>query len=251
MNVKELNAVRRKFWPRIDAQGKRVEPDSMDCLVRHHHGNPTAGEVKAGLLECELSPSGGYSPEKQKLKIDPDVVWVGSFMAGLVHFGVFPDEHTAGAFMFDAADAHIRKNEKGIANNRFVLPNRLGIERIAGKLVGEWPYNGSKYAERLYLHRLSGSGLEGAQNPGDVLNSPRRRTDEVDIWQQTTSITYDPIINLDTRFKLHILNRGDRITRITKGGEANTSRTDIWVLRPAAEGSSRVPVVDGEQARVV
>ena len=244
--AKELTVVRQKFWPRVDAKGAPVKPDSTDCLVRHKHDGAHG--------ECKLSPSGGYSKESQKLERDNNVVWVGSLVRALVHFGIFPGYHQAKSFFFDSADSNVRLDTRtGKPLNASPRQFRLGFERCS-KLVGTWPYNDSKYSERLYLHSIVGSGLERSQDPGEVIDSPTVRTDDKDLWTQTTAIEFNPTIAVDTRLGLHILRRGDKLikaTSIPRAGQNAEERREIFVLRSIAEGTSRVPVVAGEAARMV
>ena len=214
-----MRQIRYLYWPRID-DGKLVLPSK------------------------DQKTYGQYVGEKLALPYDPDVVWVGSFIDGVVHFGIFPDRQNFKAFMFEVNDKGIRKGWD------------LTYERCLSEDVGErqWPYLDAEYPrqnEILRLHNLSGSPGDSA-DPGELTNSPKPVTGSGDIWggQDKAEFFKDVKIATDRTFGLHILRRGDRIRKAWHHPQ-NGDIKEVYALRPLGEGMSHVPTIQGEQPRIV
>ncbi len=211
-----MRQVRRLYWTRIDDKGVVVPPST------------------------EEKTFGQYVGDDLDLEYDPNVVWVGSFVDAMVHFGLFPDRQNFKAFMFEVNDKGIRKGWD-LTYERNLSPD------IAEKT---FPYLDTEYPRpnQIYrLHNLSGAPGDTA-DPGEIINSPKPATGGGDIWggRNKEKFFADIKIAVDNTFGLHILRRGDRIRKAWHHPQ-NGDVKEVYALRPLGEGGSHIPTISGEQ----
>ncbi len=164
---------------------------------------------------------------------DPNIVWVGPFLDGLLHLNIFSDLHRAKSFFFEV-------NE----------PDKHGFElkfyRVKGKkpVTSEWPYEDVKYSKPLILRRISGKEGDSIE-PGEIINSATSvPVDADDIWQTEPDIMdWDVQIREDKKHGLHIFNRGDKFVKTFYFPLLKEVITEEFVLRPPGEGTSKLPMV--------
>lgn len=214
-NAEILRKVREKYWTRVEEDGTLVIAKDSDGI-----------------------PKG-----KRKLPLDPNTLFVGPFLDAMEHFRVFPSRQDAKSFFFEVGD-------KGEERFDFTFQRCLNPDEVT-----EWPYANAEYGPEVALISISGTGRSrGGIEPGDIMNSPEV-DNKGDIWDRTPEITgWDVDILIDPRLELHRLVRGDRFVKKfyvpMPGQQANRTRTETFVLRPVAEGSSYVPQARGATTRV-
>lgn len=213
---KVRKAIKEKYWPRVDGEGKVLPPGK----------DGTYHEVK-----------GEY---------DPNTVWVGPLLDGLVELGIFKDRRQAKTFFWEVGEALTGDVIKG---GKFNLTLERGLDP-----KGEWPYSGG-FGPKLALTRISGTGLSsGGVEPGDITNSPPQiKAMEDDLWEGRPELDeWDITILTDARFGLHRLGRGDRIVKEWWDLRRKRLVRETYILRPASEGSSRInePSGDSQVTRV-
>jgi hypothetical protein len=208
------------YWTRIDEDGNVVAPSN------------------------EPRTYGQYTEEQQELAYDPNVVWVGSFVDAMVHFGIFPDRQNFKAFMFEVNDKGVRKGWD------------LTYERCLSPNVGDiqFPYLDAEYPPQngIYrLHNLPGAPGDSA-DPGELLNSPQPVKGQGDLWggRNKNEFFKDVKIAIDGTFGLHILRRGDRVRKAWHHPQNGDVR-EVYALRPLGEGVSHIPTIAGEQPIIV
>lgn len=201
--------IKQRYWPRLDEDGKIIAPN----------------------------PDGVYGPEAAG-EYDPDVVWVGSMVDGLIRLQVFTDRVQAKTFGYEAGDK----------------PHwfEFRFERCIDRASDLHPYTGSKYTDPLTIRAFPGAAGDTV-DPGETKNSPKRGgTSEDDLWASAGGRVFDaPEITIDRRFGLHILRKGDRVTKKWKHPNRPTPITEIYVLRPLSEGTSRVQVAQANRQTVL
>lgn len=215
-----LAAIKAKYWPRIDRAGRRIKVNDDGTYA-----------AKDG--------------EGKDYAYDPDVLYVGPFLDGLVRLGIFTGvdskaaRHTAKTFFYEV-------NDKPSFKFTIQRAKTLGAE--------DWPYTGTKYGEALNLRSISGRGSGESVEPGEVRNSPSVTRSTDDIWEtQQGPVVFDPIISVDKRYGLHMLCRGDRVVktyRVRRGGKMITA-SETFVLRGQDEGSSYVAPRNASEEKVV
>jgi len=217
-----MRQVRRLYWTRLDADGKVVEPST------------------------EPKTYGQYLGDDLELPYDPNVVWVGSFIDAMVHFGIFPDRQNFKAFMFEIYDKGPDKGWDLTYERNLDAPDVLET-RTFPFLDSEYP----RPNELLRLHNLPGTPGDSA-DPGEITNSPKPIRGTGDIWGGLNKEQFfaDVKIAVDTRFGLHILRRGDRIRKAWKHPQ-NGEMKEVYALRPLGEGGSHVRAVGNETPVIV
>ena len=211
-----MRQVRRLYWPRIDDKGVIVPPSTEQKTFNQYLG------------------------DDQALEYDPDVVWVGSFVDAMVHFGLFPDRQNFKAFMFEVNDKGVRKGWD------------LTYERNLSPDIGEktFPYLDTEYPRPNQIFRLN--NLPGAPgdsaDPGEIINSPSPIKGQGDIWggRNKEQFFADVKIAIDGTYGLHILRRGDRVRKAWHHAQ-NGNVKEVYALRPLGEGGSHIPTISGEQ----
>jgi len=204
------DAIKQRYWPRIDGTGKVMDANA----------------------------DGTYEDTG---RFDPNVVWTGPFIDGLVHLGIFggrnPKDarHNTKVFFYERMD-------KGREQFGLVFERAIDL----GK--GRWPFSQAKYGPPLDLRSISGRSGQSVE-PGDIKNSPSIKVNAESIWEQKPEqAAWVPEILVDTKFGLHVLRRGDRLTKTWTGrirGKRQTV-TEVFVLRPTDEGTSLVPAQKGD-----
>ena len=205
-----IDAIKQRYWPRIGPEGKLLDAND----------------------------DGSYEDTG---RFDPNVVWAGPFIDGLVHLGIFGGRnvkdarHNAKVFFYERMD-------KG--------PEQFGLvfERAIDLGKGRWPFSQAKYGPPLDLRSISGRSGQSVE-PGDIKNSPSIKVEAESIWEsKPEQAAWVPEILVDKKFGLHILRRGDKLTK-TWTGRVNGKRqtiTEVFVLREPSEGSSLVPARKGD-----
>lgn len=208
MNELIVKKIREKYWPRIDAAGKRLKPNS-DGTWKGVEGD-----------------------------LDPDVVWIGPLLHGMVLLGVFRNLRQAKTFFF----------ETGAKGDKFEF-----LYERAKTVAGEWPYSEAKYDKPITLVHISGTGLSaGGIEPGDIKNSPKFNLKTEDIWEMHPEMAdWDIELLLDKRHGLHQLNRGDKVTKKWYYTASKQVVTEVYVLRPVTEGPSFVPQADERRMKTI
>jgi len=173
---------------------------------------------------------------------DPDVLWVGPFLDGLLYLNIFPDLHRAKTFFFEVNEM----DKHGFEFKYF------RVKKGKKDITSEWPYEDIEYEKSgLILRRISGKEGDSIE-PGEIMNSPTHTpVTSDDIWQTVPDIMdWDVVIREDNKHKLHILRRGDKIVKTFYFPLLKEVITEEFVLRPPSEGSSKIPMVgitpDGE-----
>lgn len=178
---------------------------------------------------------------------DPAVVWCGPFMDALVHFGIFSSRQSAKVFMYEAND-DAKKAEN----------HQLHVYRAVEPADAEDSWNNGypnvQYEEAMRLMSLPGRSREAGRafEPGEILDSPTTKVDDVNPWDVNVLKEHiSPTIDIDPRYKLHILYRGDKITKKFKTFGLDAPVTETFVLRPPTEGSSRIFTPNGNRELVL
>ncbi len=188
---------------------------------------------------------------------DPDCIYVGRILDGLVSFGVFSSRRLAKNLLnnipagqtFSDPGTPGRFTGGGDVAMSFkaVEPRQQMI-----KAATEGKFN-EQITDMILRDGIAptinmGTIIKDAE-PGEILNSAKIVTtedspdDEVDMWEAgEAEIAFSPRIRLDNRFGLHYLKRGDTI--VIKGSGWPRPRVEefehTWVLRPMSEGPSIV-----------
>ena len=181
---------------------------------------------------------------------DPNVVYVGPFFDGLLMMGVFKNvpeavPHTIKPFFYECAYSP----EKGY---RFLYERCNNIEAAEASSM-PWPWQGvATYDRALDLSTLWRDNAR--YEPGQFGSTPSEVTiadAAPDFWERAPHATFHDIeLQEDARFQLHILRKGDRITKQWRPDIGSDLVTQQFVLRHYEEGgTTRVPlsIEDGAQ----
>ena len=194
---------------------------------------------------------------------DPDVIYVGRFLDGLVAAGIFENRALAKTLLNNIPAGRSFK-QSGIAGRftgggsveMWFKPATPRVEMIETAEAGEF----DKTITDMILRDgktpaiSMGTIIKNAE-PGEIRNSPDvvditpSADEEVDLWKAgRTASTFDARIILDKRYGMHYLKRGDEIELRTMGwpSPASPEMHRKWVLRPLGEGPS---VVEQERVR--
>jgi hypothetical protein len=180
---------------------------------------------------------------------DPNVVYVGPFFDGLVMMGVFKNvpavvPHTIKPFFYEAA----MNPEKGFG----MLYERCNNIDAVMERDEPWPYVGATYDRPLDLSTLWRD--QQRYEPGQFSSTPQDTTERggpPDFWERAPEKTFhDIVLQEDNRFQLHIMRRGDRVTKTWRPDIGSDTVTQIFVLRNWEDGSTTrlsVPEEEGFQ----
>ena len=242
---------------------KELEYGDLPLEGDGHKACTEAKEAHAKAIELAevegAGPIGDYCPHKVKTLVpDPDVIWVGRLLDGLIFSGVietrkiaknlinnipagrtFRESGTAGQF---TGGGIVRIEFKAVAPRaemyRALVKGTFDNQPTVKKLIE----NGEAPTINM------GTIIKDAE-PGEILNSPdvvkpeQVTAGEVDMWEAgETEVMFEPSIRLDNRYGLHYLKRGDQVT-ISGSGWPRPRVTEFlhkWVLRPPSEGPSLV-----------
>ncbi len=222
-----------------------------EATAAHAAAVEEAGEGKA------VDSVDTFCPHLEGIMVpDPDVLYVGRFLDGLVDLQVFES----------------RKLAKNLINNipagrTFRQPGISGQFTGGGKVnmwfkaaepraemyeaLAKGQFSGQPEVENLIRNGEAptiaiGTIIKDAE-PGEIINSPTvvdvPPGEEVDMWEAgLTESSWVPKIRLDRRYGLHYLKRGDEIT-ISGAGWPKPRVQQFehkWILKPRSEGRSLV-----------
>jgi len=219
---------------------------------------PLEGEGHKKCKEMEASED-AICPHKVKTLVpDPEVIWVGRLLDGLIFSGVIETRKIA-KNLINNIPAGRTFRESGTAG-QFTGGGVVSLEFKAVEPRKEMytALRKGTFDNQPTIKRLIENGVAPTINmgtivkdaePGEILNSPQvvkpeqLAAGEVDMWEAGTSeFSFEPDIRLDNRFGLHYLKRGDQVT--IKGAGWPRPRIQEfehkWILRPPSEGSSLV-----------
>jgi len=221
-----MKSIKDQYWPRLGKDGRVIKPRGCECKPKH------------SIESIATCLAGTYAGDVVG-ELDPDVVWVGPLIDGLISLGVFGGRtakearHNAKAFFYESSDVDVNPLKGPDAFN-------LTIERCETLGNETWPYAGTRYGREVLLRNISGKAGDSVE-PGDIRNSPTPITEAGDIWAREQKFEeYSPKILVDERLGLHILHRGDRLVKnavVRRQGRSVKIR-ETFILRPLSEGSS-------------
>ena len=231
-NESVAEKIKKRYWPRVDAQGKLIAPMKCRCEDKERHRN---------CLE-------GVYPDDAPETYDPNVVYVGPLIDGLVRLNVFigrtpgAARQVAKSFFYDSGDTG---RGKGPENFSLVFERAIALGKKA------WPYDETRYGPEVELRSISGRPGDSVE-PGDIRNSAEVESGgDGDIWARNVVVRdFEPVLLVDKLCGLHILRRGDRFvkTYVARRGGERKKVVETFVLRPLAEGSSYIrPTVRTER----
>ena len=201
-----------------------------------------------------------YCPHNEPAALvpDPEVIYVGRLIDGLVFSGVL-ESRKIGKNLINNIPAGRTFRESGTAGQftgggvvklefKAVEPRREMYEALARGVFNDQPTI-KKLIENGEAPTINMGTIIKDAEPGEILNSPDVvksedvASGEIDMWEAGNSeFTFSPKIRLDNRFGLHYLKRGYQVT-ISGAGWPRPRVQEFkhkWVLRPPSEGRSLV-----------
>jgi|TARA_R110000823_G_scaffold29554_1_gene85594 hypothetical protein len=199
----------------------------------------------------------GICPHFESIDIpDPDVLYVGRFLDGLVDLQVFESRKLA-KNLINNIPAGATFRQPGISG-QFTGGGKVNMWFKAAEpraemyeALAKGQFSGQPEVETLIRNGEAptiaiGTIIKDAE-PGEIINSPTvvdvPPGEEVDMWEAgLTESSWKPKIRLDRRYGLHYLKRGDEIT-ISGAGWPKPRVQPFehkWVLKPRSEGRSLV-----------
>ena len=244
-----------------------------DHPVTEHedHGEEPTGEVykratgdnEAGDPKMRPSPCTHFG-----MCPDPDVIYIGRIIDGLVWAGVFASRQT-GKHLLDSVGGGGERRVSGLAgllrggeSANFIFEPVIRNEMIESAKNGV--LDGAPEVRDRILNgespRLNLSAFIKDTEPGEVINSSHpagalltNATSSTDMWaERAAESDWVPEIRVDSRFGLHYLKRGDKLRVQTDGWPRPSSplATNEYILRPPSEGPSHVPTRSAEDGVV-
>lgn len=174
--------------------------------------------------------------EQDVMVCDPDVIYVGELIDGLMWLGV-------GTVLAEGDMDRVRpKILKNFINS---ITKPAGVEESLDctcdavfERPGKTPVRFGEIILDLSVGQITNSPTGGAVKPIDPAAPPR------DIFvPDYTAESWDPLIREDPQFGLHYIRKGDQLTMHMKGWPKPRSRerTVRFVFRKPSEGGSYVP----------
>jgi hypothetical protein len=243
------------------AQSSSLSVEGVEPTIPEHpkHRCKEALETAKALKDDAGKSPAPLCPHQIDLLIaDPECIYVGRLIDGLVSFGVFNTRRLAKNFL-NNIPAGTTFREPGIAG-QFTGGGvvEMSFQAVEPRQEMYAALEKGAFSNQPQVEDLIRSGVAPTINmgtiikdaePGEILNSPDIVTtdtsidDETDMWEAgQAEIDFSPRIRLDNRFGLHYLKRGDTIN--IKGVGWPRPRVQefehTWVLKPMSEGPSLV-----------
>jgi hypothetical protein len=233
--------INKAIW---DKYCPKVEVPCAGCSGEGHIILSKEIDEKQRRTDCPICKG-----EKHSTVFDPDVLWVGSILDGLVNF--MPE-------LFDNPGRSPRRTLRSMLDDFTTRPMVMGFQQareVSGQMWMErdgWP------------HRIALTHNISTIDPGRLINSPvehyNEETGEVELCTYEVKKTHNDVTNLDEthfyylpaepriredkRYQLHLLRRDDLVGLEMTDIRKRTTRRQ-WKLRRLDEGSSLMPLEVG------
>ena len=246
-------------YPLTLHEGEHGEEETGETYKRAT-GDHIAGDSKMRPVPCE----------HPQMVPDPDVLYVGRLLDGLVWTGVF-DDRTLAKHILDSTGNSGDQRVSGISGilrgGEFAAVTMQPVlSRETVEAAQDGVFDQASDIKNMILDEgrsptINLSAFIKDVEPGEVINSSHTTHKTItagviaagstpgDMWaERLAEADWNPQIRLDSRFGLHYLKRGDRVHIETKGWPRPSSepRAMDWVLRPPAEGRSDVQSSEGQ-----
>src|SRR3990167_9084430 len=149
-NEAVTDAIKRRYGPRVNGEGNLIEPLECRCEDKVHRN-------------CLEGVYADTAPETY----DPNVVYVGPLIDGLVRLNIFVGKspkaarQVAKSFFYDSGDTGRGKGPENFS---------MLFERAMKLGTAKWPYDGPRYGPEIQLRNISGKQGDSVE-PGDIRNS--------------------------------------------------------------------------------
>ena len=243
----------------LDLGGEKIHKACAEAKEAHAKAIESEQGVFAGD-DIDVPDISTFCPHLEIAQFvpDPEVIYVGRLIDGLIFSGVF-ESRKLGKNLINNIPAGRTFRESGTAGQftgggivklefKAVEPRREMYEALARGIFDDSP-SVKKLIENGEAPTINMGTIIKDAEPGEILNSAsvikpeQLASGEVDMWEAgETALHFEPKIRIDNRFGLHYLKRGDQVT-VSGSGWPRPRVQEFehkWILRPPSEGSSLV-----------